>query len=106
MKKLEQEQAFKHNRLSGWLFFVLFLVVAVLSIGRVFAANRLVETSESLRVMDSQVQTLEAQNQILSEEVRVKESMAFVENKVSQMGFTATPHYAYLTTPSKVAFLQ
>ncbi len=106
MKKLEQEQTLRHNRFSGWLLVGLFFVIGLLSVGRVFAANRLVETSENLRLMDSQAQTLEVQNQVLSEEVRVKESMTYVETKVSNMGFIRSPHYAYLTIPNKVAFLQ
>lgn len=106
LKKLEQEQSFKHNRLSGWVMFGLFFIIGLLSVGRVIAANRLVETSENLRVMDQQVQNLEAENQVLSEQVRVEESMTYVESKVAKMGFTTSPHYAFLTAPSKVAFLQ
>ena len=103
MQKLEQ--VLRHEKFSALIVFVLFFVVAVLSVGRVFAANRLVETSDNLRRMDLEVSKLEQQNQALAEEVRSQESMVYVENKIAQLGFGESSRYAYLTPSTEVALL-
>ncbi len=103
MQKLQQEQATRHERLSGVVVLVLFILVALISAGRVFVANRLVETSDSLRRSDLEIARLETENQKLAEEIRVKESISFVEDKVRGLGFTKTNHYAYLAPASEVA---
>ncbi len=104
MRKLQQEQNVRHDRFSGWVVFILFFIVALLSAGRVFAANRLVETSDNLRRLDAQVSQLEAQNQTLSQEVRTQESMAAIENRVLAGGFVKTGHFAFLSNSREVAF--
>ena len=106
MQKLQNEQNLRNEKYSSLIFFTLFLIVGLLSVARVFAANRLVETSDNLRKMDVQVNQLEAENRILAQEVRSKESMVFVETKMTELGFTKTPHYTYVNSTVRMAFLQ
>jgi len=104
MHKLQEEQFVKQNKYSRLILALLILTVGVLSVVRVFAANRLVETSESLRSLDNQVRELEAQNKVLSENVRAYESMNYISEKVAEIGFKISPRYSYLTGSSQVAF--
>lgn len=103
MQKLQQEQVLHHERLSGLVVLVLFIMVALISAGRVFVANRLVETSENLRRYDQEVLQLESQNQKLAEEIRTKESISTIEEKVKELGFVRTDRYAYLASAPEVA---
>lgn len=103
LQKLQQEQALHHERLSGVVVLVLFILVALISAGRVFVANRVVETSDSLRRSDQEITRLEQENQRLAEEIRTKESISYIEENVKKLGFTKTSHYAYLAPASEVA---
>lgn len=97
MQKIKVEKDLRKERYSGFFILVLILVVVFLSVGRVFVANRLVETSENLRRLDREVSDLEQQNQRLSEEVRLHESAAYVETKATVLGFQRIGHYSFIS---------
>ncbi|MCL4397604.1 hypothetical protein M1403_01100 [Patescibacteria group bacterium] len=103
MQKLQQEQNLRQEKVSGLVVLVLFVIVGLLSAGRVFAANRLVETSDSLRRLDQQISKLETENQKLAEETRSQQSMLSVEQRVKTLGFTKTDKYAYLSARPEMA---
>lgn len=104
MHKLQEEQFVKQNKYSKFILALLFLTVGILSMVRVFAANRLVETSENLRNLDNQVRNLEAKNMVLAENVRAYESINYISEKVTELGFKVSPRYSYLTGGTQVAF--
>lgn len=104
MKKLQQEQMVQKDRFSGLVIMVLVLLVAVLSIGRVFAANRLVEASENLRRLDLEATNLEKENRLLAAEVRLITSGNFLEAKAKELGFVKNSHFAYLSVTPEMAF--
>lgn len=103
MKRLQEEQYSRHRKISGLVIWALFVAVALLSAGRVFAANRLVETSENLRRLDQEVDKLETQNQILAQELRSQESIETIQSKAAALGFIKANHYAYLSNIWQVA---
>ena len=103
MKKLEQEQISKRERVSGWVMIILFLVVTVLSVSRVFMANRLVGVSENLRKLDLEAVKLEQENQTLGEEVRVAQAIKTIEIEAVSLGFIKNNHFAYLTPTAEIA---
>jgi cell division protein FtsL len=105
MQKIKIEKDLRKERYSGFFVLALIVVVAILSVGRVFVANRLVETSENLRRLDREVSDLEQQNQQLAEEVRLHESAAYVETKAVELGFQENGHYSFISPkPVAVAF--
>lgn len=106
MNKLNQEQIARRDKASGLIILVLFIVVAVLSAVRVYAANRLVETSEELRSLDLEVTKLETENQDLAVQVRGFEAMSSVEDKVNNLGFVKNNSFAYLSPAPEVALLR
>ena len=104
MKRLELEQSLHRDKISGFIVAILVVLVFALSAGRIFAANRLVESSDKLRKMDAQISQLENQNQILAEDVRHLESTAVIEQKALESGFTVNHHFAFLTPVPQMAF--
>lgn len=80
------------------------LLVFILSVGRIFVANRLVESSDKLRKMDAQILALEAQNQSLSQEVRHLESSGVVEQNAVKNGFSFNSHFAVFTPAPEMAY--
>lgn len=104
MKRLELEQSSHRDRISGFVVAVLIVLVFALSVGRIFAANRLVESSDKLRKMDARIAQLENQNQILAENVRRLKSTAVIEKKARESGFTVNQPFAFLTPVSQMAF--
>lgn len=83
--------------------FLLFIIIAVLSAGRVFAANRLVETSENLRKLDLEAVRLETENQKLAEEVRTSQSISLIAEKATNLGFVKNNHFAFLAPSPTIA---
>lgn len=83
---------------------VLVLLVVMLSAGRVFVANRLVEASENLRRLDLAKQQLEEENQLLAEQIRRQESSVYVAQKAAELGLVAVKRFAYLTGGINVAW--
>lgn len=82
----------------------LFVIIAVLSTGRVFAANRLVETSENLRKLDLEAVKLETENQNLAEKVRTGQSINLIEEKAAGLGFIKNNHFAFLAPAPTIAW--
>lgn len=103
MRKLQQEQNWQHERHSRVLVVILILLVVILSAGRVFMANRLVEASENLRRLDLAKQQLEKENQLSAEQIRKQESSAYVGQKAAELGLTVVKRFAYLAPRLDVA---
>lgn len=103
MKKLQEEYQYKHERLTAGIMVVLVAVVVALSIGRVYAANRLVEASEKLRLLDNKIAVLDSQNQALEEEVRTQQSTEVLSQKAKTLGFIVNSHYSFLTPAPQMA---
>lgn len=103
MKKLQQEQIVRHERLSSWAIIFLFIAVVILSGSKVFVANRLVGASEKLRRLDLEENRLQNENQTLSEEVRANQSINTIETKALNLGFIKNNRFAYLISAPKIA---
>jgi hypothetical protein len=104
MQKLQAEQNYHQEKVSGLIVLLLVIVVGLLTAGRVFMANRLVETSQTLKNLDLEIIKLEAENEILAKDLRAQESMTIVEKKVTALGFIPAKVTAHLIGPAKVAF--
>jgi cell division protein FtsL len=104
MKRLEQEQSNYHSKISGIVIGVLLFLVFMLSAGRVFVANRLVESSDKLRKMDAQIIVLETQNQDLAQNVRLFESTMVIEQLAVFNGFSVNSHFAVMTPTPQMAY--
>jgi cell division protein FtsL len=103
MKRLEQEQEIRHSRRAKGLVMVAVVLLVLLSVGRVFAANRLVGASEELRCLDQEEGQLESKNQVLAEEVRRLEAVAGVTERAEKMGFVPTALYSFVLPPRMMA---
>lgn len=103
MQKLQEEHVFRQNKYSRLFIAVLVLVVVGLSALRVFVANRLVETSENLRHLDTQVNQLEEENKLLAGDLRLLEATDFVARQVSLASFVPTRHYSFAASAPMVA---
>ncbi len=103
MKKLAAEQNLKKDRLSGIFLGILVLFVVFLAVARVVIANRLVEASEKLRILDKSITQAETTNQDLSEQLHAPESLSQIAKVAREMGFTKTSRLVFLTTTPEVA---
>lgn len=104
MQKLKAEQEQSKFRLSRGVIIALFAIIAVLSIGRVAIANRLVDDSSRLKAMDQQITALEEQNNQLSEELREKSSITKLQAKATEEGFVKSKSQSYIRSQLPVAF--
>lgn len=104
MKKIQEEQIYHKEKFSGAIIAGLIMLFLVLSAGRIFMANRLVESSDKLRKLDAQITQAENQNQNLSEELRRLESSEVIKQKATAAGFVQNSHFAVLTTTPPVAY--
>ncbi len=103
MQKLVAEQTYQKNRLSSRFVTVLLAVVIVLSIVRVLLANWLVESSETLRSLDSKIAEQTTANQTLGEQLREKKSLTAIENQVKALGYNQTVKLTFLSSDPTVA---
>lgn len=67
-------------------------------------ANRLVEASERLHLLDVRIEKMGVANQALSEELYRQSSLMFLADKASESGFEAAQKLSYLDSSPKVAF--
>lgn len=104
MKKLQVEQNLHQEKVSGLVVLVLLAVVGLLALGRVFMANRLVETSQLLRNLDQEITETESANQVLAQEVRGAQAIGTAQKKLAAAGFVSTSSLSYVSGPAKVAF--
>lgn len=78
-------------------------MAVALSVGRVLIANRLVEASQTLRSLDTQIAQVQKENQDLSQALRAPGSIDAVEVKARQLGFVKTTNYVFLSKPPSTA---
>ncbi len=103
MQKLIAEQEERTTKKSKHVMLGLFFVLAILSVVRVVLANRLVEDSGRLHTVDAKIAVLERTNALLSEEVREKSAIVYVESKAIAKGFTQVKTYSYIHPERPVA---
>ena len=103
MQKLDEEKRQSKEKKTNILVWLFVTIVIFLSITRVLIANQLVGTSEKLHNLDSQIQKLQSDNEIRSEDLRKKESLLTLETKTRQLGFTQTNKYSFLKPSDPVA---
>lgn len=103
MQKLIQEEQARTEKFSQGFVIALVLLVAFLSIFRVILANRLIESSESLRSLDLKITRLTAQNEQLDENLRGKESLSVVADNAQKAGFVKISRLTFVQSPADVA---
>ncbi len=91
------------ERFSQGFVIALILLVAFLSIFRVILANRLIESSESLRNLDLKITQLTAENEQLGQTLRDKESLSVLAPDAQQAGFVRTAKLTFVQSPADVA---
>lgn len=82
----------------------LVLVLLVLSAGRIFAANRLVEYSRQLQLLDEKITAMENENEALAQEVNGLGSLGNIMQSATKQGFTKTSGVSFVTHLPTVAF--
>lgn len=90
--------------MSTRLLVCLVTIVASLSILRVFLANWLVESSETMRDLDQKINEQKTQNDKLAETLREKQSITFLEDKAKAAGFIPVPKLSFILPEPHVAF--
>lgn len=103
LKKLIDEQNYQKQRISGSLMTILVVVVAILSVVRVFLANWQVESSEILRDLDKKIAEQSTANQALAEKLREKESLIAIENQAKALGYNRNMKLTFLTNEANIA---
>lgn len=103
MQKLIEEKRQNNVRSSNILVWAFVSVVIFLSITRVVIANQLVGASEKLHHLDSEIQKLQSDNEVLSEDLRKKESLQAMEVKTKILGFVPTIKYSFFKQSDSVA---
>lgn len=93
-----------HDRNSNRFLVVLVVLVFLLSAGRVFLANWLVESSDTLRRLDSEIAQQTTQNQNLAAQIRQSESLSLLENQAQAAGFVQTSKISFILPEPNVAF--
>jgi len=105
MQKLNQEKIIRKERFSGQFITALVFIVAILAIGRVILANRLIESSADLRDLDEKISLLSSQNENLAEQLREKEGLSLVASQAEKAGFTQTAKLTFIQKSPSVAQL-
>lgn len=103
MQKLIQEQKFKNSRTSTRFLAGLITILVILSIAKVFVANWLVESSETLRHLDRQIDLQSKENQTIAENLRESTALVKIIPIVSQQGFTKSVKISFVLPEKNVA---
>ncbi len=104
MQKLIAEEQNSRNRISRQFMAVLLVAVVLLSIARVFFANWLIESSETLANLDQKIAQLDLENQTLGVALRGKESLSTIESQANYLGFTKQVKLTFILPEPHVAF--
>lgn len=103
MQKLIAEQNYQRDRLSSGFVAVLLAGVVVLSVVRVFLANWLVESSETLHNLDSKIAQQTVANQVLAEQLREKKSLTAIENQAKTLGYNKITKLTFISSEPSMA---
>lgn len=104
MQQINDQKKQNKSRTSSVLIYALFGVITILGTIRILIANQMVGASEKMRSLDSQIQKLQSENEVLSEDLRQKQSLVAVQTKVNHLGFTKTSTYSFVKPSDSVAF--
>lgn len=72
------------------------LIAAVLVVVEIGLSNEFAGMSRNAMQLDSDIETLRTENELLSQKVASASSLLTIEAKAAAMGFTATPTYLSL----------
>lgn len=103
MQKLIEERYSQRQKASGNLVTILVVIVAILSVLRVFMANWQVGSSQTMRDLDKKIAAQESANQLLAEQLREKGSLTAIENQARALGYNQDVKLTFLTPDPNVA---
>jgi cell division protein FtsL len=104
LQKINDQKKQGREKTSNVLVGAFVMIAVILCIARVLIANQTVEASEKLRSLDVQIRKVQTENQILSEQLRQKQSLITLSERAQQAGFTKTNSFSFISATSPVAF--
>ncbi len=103
MQKLQKEKLEQRNKKSRTVIFLAGLILVFACIIRVVIANRLVEATDKLHRLEVEEEKLQADNEILSENLRTKDSLISLRSEAEKMGFAPVTQVTYIEKPLPLA---
>lgn len=103
MKKLEKEKQFRRRHRLKMVLVIIFGLVLFLAGAKLFVSNRLSNLGQEIEKENRKAQVLIAENRILDEEIRQKESLVNLSEKAKELGFVEPKLIFYLVPQIPVA---
>lgn len=103
MKKLAREKQFKRRSRLKLAVTLIFFVVFLLAAAQLLVSNRLADLGEEIEQETRQTESFIAENRILEEEIRQRESLANITEEAKKLGFVETKTVYYLVPQVPVA---
>lgn len=96
MKKLLAEKQLEQKKKGSKIIYVIVALFVLLSVVRIFVANRLVDYSQKLHVMEIKENDLTIENSKLSLTYAKFSSLAYLKDKALNSGFIETTKISYI----------
>lgn len=103
MKKLEQEKLDARNRRLRLATAFVSITVLLLGALQIVVSNRLANLGAKIEEENAKIDLLTAENRLLEEELRQKESLANISQKAKELGFVDAKSIYYLVPQVPVA---
>lgn len=103
MKKLAKEKQIKRRSRLKTAVVLIFFVVFILAAAQLMVSNRLADLGEEIEQETKQTESFIAENRILDEEIRQRESLAAITEEAKKIGFVETKTVYYLVPQVPVA---
>lgn len=103
MKKLAKEKQTKRRFRLKTAVVLIFFVVFILAAAQLMVSNRLADLGEEIEQETKQTESFIAENRILEEEIRQRESLAAITEEAKKIGFVETKTVYYLVPQVPVA---
>lgn len=103
MKKLAKEKQTKRRSRLKTAVVLIFFVVFILAAAQLMVSNRLADLGEEIEQETKQTESFIAENRILDEEIRQRESLAAITEEAKKIGFVETKTVYYLVPQVPVA---
>lgn len=96
MKKLIEERNSNREKMSKGFVGLLVGILAFLMIFQVVISNRLVETADRLKSLDTEIDKIEKDNFVLAQDIREQGSLAKAEDQAIASGFVRSNNISFV----------
>ena len=103
MKKLNHEKQLQKRQRLGLLMLFIWILIGSLAVAQLFISNRLTDLGEKIDKEKKMTDLLIAENRLLEEELREKESLSNISLEAQKLGFAEVKSIYYLVPQIPVA---